>query len=104
MRPPPIKTLGASYSDDFLAMLNDGMPALLPKDDAKEMNEASAAAEDKGLANGDVASDADAQPRADTLELLRADSRAGAPQQSVWTSAHSARSLLQISADLLGAD
>lgn len=63
-----------------------------------------AAAEDKGLANGDVASDADAQPRADTLELLRADSRAGAPQQSVWTSAHSARSLLQISADLLGAD
>lgn len=35
--------------DDFLAMLNDGMPALLSKDDAKEMNEASAAAEDKGV-------------------------------------------------------
>lgn len=35
--------------DDFIAMLNDGMPALLPKDEAKEANEASAAAENKGV-------------------------------------------------------
>lgn len=35
--------------DDFIAMLNDGMPALLPKDEAKEANEVSAAAENKGV-------------------------------------------------------